>query len=548
MRSIHFHDRSPLMAAMVSCCLFAFRAQAQDRPSESDMFGPPAQAPPSSGAAEAGAPVAAGAATTPAANPAAPITPQPSAAPDSRDEAILGQTESKMFNDELGPADPLTIGGQLYLRAQSTTLQGQNLKDARTDMPTLLDVFFDARPNDRVRGFVLGRMTYDPLLPSSTGALGNLGPQSAIGGTAGSASLSSLLSGQTNAPHVLLDQLWLRFDIAHAVFITAGRQHVRWGTARFWTPADFLHLRHRNPLDVFDARTGTTMVKVHVPVESKAWNFYAYGITEGENGLPTLSSLAGAARGEFVLDSTELGLGVYGKPNTRAKFAGDLSSGIGDVDLYGEIAVLDARQSDRVRYDPNATLPSAGTPPSYESPSDAQRDLIEQAVDAIYPSYRQRGYRPQAVVGANYSRKYNDNDVWTIGAEYFYNGLGYSDDQVYPGLVFPHANTLVNPASFFYLGKHYAALYFTMPAPYKLDLHTFTLSTLGNLSDRSFITRLDYSYTLLTHLTFEAFGAVHYGRPSGEFRFRLQTPESLGISVTQPPSLFDVGIGLRMAI
>jgi hypothetical protein len=37
------------------------------------------------------------------------------------------------------------------------------------------------------------------------------------------------------------------------------------------------------------------------------------------------------------------------------------------------------------------------------------------------------------VFGANYSRKYNDNDLWTVGAEYFYNQPGYADASLYPG-------------------------------------------------------------------------------------------------------------------
>ena len=69
-----------------------------------------------------------------------------------------------------------------------------------------------------------------------------------------------------SGPHTLLCQMWLRFDIARTVCVTVGKQHSRWGTARFWTPTDFLHIRRRNPLDVFDARTGTgALLKLHLP-------------------------------------------------------------------------------------------------------------------------------------------------------------------------------------------------------------------------------------------------------------------------------------------
>jgi hypothetical protein len=532
----------PLAAALTlaASLLATPSARAQDRPSENDMFGAPAASEPAAQPSEPSvsqAPAPDASAHQP---PSASAPPAAAANADARGDAILGGNEQPMFSGETAPSDPLTIGGQLYLRSQATFLQGQPLKDATVGMPTLLDVFLDARPNDRVRGFALGRMTYDPILPSSAGSVA-LVPQSSTGGPAGSASLSSLVLTQTNAPHVLLDQLWLRFDIAHELYVTAGRQHVRWGTAHFWMPTDFLHLRKRNPLDVFDARTGTNMVKVHLPIESKAWNFYAYGIAEGQDGKPTLSSLAGAVRAEFVLGANELGLGVFGRQHSNAKFAADLSTGIGDVDLYGEVAVIDAGGSDRVGYEPDAMLPVPGTPPSWQSPDEAKQALAQQTVDALYPVYRDHGYRPQAVGGLSYARKYNDNDLLTVTAEYFYNGLGYANDNPYPGLVFPHSKPLYNPATFFYLGKHYAALSFSLPAPYKLDLHTFTLTTLGNLSDLSFITRFDYSYVLLTHIRLEAYVAVHYGHDTGEFRFALP-------SLHQPPALMDLGVALRMSI
>jgi hypothetical protein len=324
-----------------------------------------------------------------------------------------------------------------------------------------------------------------------------------------------------HGPQLTLDQLWIRFDIAHTVFVTAGRQHVRWGTARFWTPTDYLHLIHRNPLDVFDARTGSSMVKLHVPWESKGWNFYAYGITE-QNG-PTLGTIAGAARAEMVLGTSELGLGALVQEHRKPKWAVDLSTGIWDFDLYGELALRYGSEIDRITYAPVPGT-SVFDPKNYP--------LVEP------PSV---GIKPQAVGGISWSHKYNDNDMLTIGGEYFYNALGYSDPVVYPGLIAPRTPPLSEPPAFFYLGRQYGAVFISVPAPYSLDLHTFTLSTLGNFSDQSFITRFDYGLTLLTHLRFEAFVAAHYGHSNGEFRLGFP---SLGIR----PSLLDLGVALRVAL
>ncbi|HEX3597512.1 MAG TPA: hypothetical protein VHU80_20530 [Polyangiaceae bacterium] len=527
--------------------LVASRALAQDhRPNEDEMFGgkpetpqasPPASAaPPTGGAPPTGAAPPAG--TNPAAATEAQAPAPPSSSPvDSRDEAVLGGHENQMFTEEAAPSDPLRIGGQLYLRAQTTGLAGQHPGNFSFSTPTLADVYFDARPNDRVRGFILGRMVYDPTLPTSSSTVGATTP-SATGGTSGSGSLSSLFGQQSRTPNLFLDQLWLRFDIAHTVFVTAGKQHVRWGTGHFWSPTDFLHFQYRNPLDIFDARTGTTMVKLHLPIESKAWNFYAYGITEAPDATQTIGKIAGAARAEFVVDAAEFGVGAFVRRDQDPRLAGDVSFGIGDFDLYGEIALKNASEIDRVRLNPDASF----TPPGGAT-QDELLTSLKSAVDVLYPVHRDHDYRPQVVGGLSYARKYNDNDTFTVGAEYFYNAFGYSNPDAYPGLVLPRTNALDQPAPFFYLGRHYGALYVTFPSPFKLDLHTFTLSTLGNLSDHSFITRFDYSYVLLTHLRFEAFASARYGNSEGEFRFGVNSP-----LFHLSPAVCDLGVALRLAI
>jgi hypothetical protein len=98
------------------------------------------------------------------------------------------------------------------------------------------------------------------------------------------------------------------------------------------------------------------------------------------------------------------------------------------------------------------------------------------------------------------------------------------------------------------LGQHYAALAISAPGPFSLDDHSFTFSTLGNLSDRSFLSRLDYGLTLLTFLRFNAYVAYHWGQ-NGELNFGLRFPPVMGsdpIKVSQP--LIDVGMGLRLNI
>jgi hypothetical protein len=152
----------------------------------------------------------------------------------------------------------------------------------------------------------------------------------------------------------------------------------------------------------------------------------------------------------------------------------------------------------------------------------------------------------QASGGVNYSFAWKENRQATIGLEYFYNEAGYSDPHPYPILIFQGQ---FKP---FYLGQHYAALYVTAEGPDEQKLTSYTISTLGNLSDGSFVSMLNFSWRVLTYLTFEAYADVHYGTTGGEFKFALNTPAlTYGTNtiapINLPASLFDLGIGFRMS-
>ena len=530
-----------------ACGLFAAApARAQQapaaRPSEQDMFG---GAPAAGASGAAGAPAATTAAPstagTPPAAAAAAATTGTSPGGEGRDDSLLGSGPGgpEHLSDYQAPDNPLQIGGQLYLRSQASGQQGN---DAWTfDAPSLLDVYMDARPNPRVRAFVLGRMSFDPTVaPTTTTSSTTLMNGSAGAITGGSATgFSSFTTAR--GPTSILDQMWIRFDILSRLFITAGKQHVRWGTGRFWQPTDYLHPLKRNPLDVFDVRPGTTMVKLDVPWEERGWNFYGFGVFEDPN-LATgyLKDIAGGARAEIVLLGAEIGLDALVKDTQKPRYGIDFSTGIWELDIHGDVGIRSGE--DFCNVVPAATgrpVNGGGTCPAMGTASMDPTIMTQAAMFDVAPL---TGIKVQAVGGIEWSHKYNDNDMFTLGSEYFYNQPGYSDTSVYPGLLLNSNYTPI--LNFFYTGRQYAALYASFPAPYSWNLTTFTLSTLSNLTDQSFISRLDYSYTLLTHITLEAFVGVHYGHSGGEFRLGFDIP-GLG---SRDPSLIDLGAALRLKI
>lgn len=517
----------------VAVVVTSFAAAAQERPTEADLFG--------------AAPAAAAA--------PAPASATGTAAAPARETEMFGVPEAERQPsgtaarlEEKAGSEPLKIGGQFYLRAGLSARRDQPASQWTLSSPNLLDAYLDARPNDRVRAFVLGRVAFDPTVDSgSTSALG---------------------AAQTGGPKVSLDQLWVAFDIERTVFVTAGRQHVKWGTGRFWSPTDFLHPVRKDPLALFDSRTGTTMLRVHVPWEKRGWNFTAVALLEGSAPAGTqtdaqtgagaaapsgayssadlLGKVAGAARAEVVLGAAEFGLDVIAR---RGKFVNgawqggevkggvDFSAAIWELDVYGDLA-----------------LKTGTDVPLYELvPGGSWTNYLSD-----YRAKSPSGFTPAATLGASWSWKYSDEDTLTLGAEYFFNANGYDDARIYPyllGRALVAGEAAFNP---FYLGQHYAGLFAFVPRPGSWNNTSITLSALGNLSDRSFLARLDWGVTVLTYLSLELYGAVHFGSGDGEFRLGIDVPSFPYVDaagqlqhspeVHLPPPLFDVGVNLRVKL
>ncbi|HET8725231.1 MAG TPA: hypothetical protein VFM53_13630 [Anaeromyxobacteraceae bacterium] len=485
------------LLAALAAGLAAAPAAAQERPSEEELFGKP-DAPPAPPAPPPGK-------EPPAAYPAPPAPAAPAPPEQARMETASPQPAG--FGAPPAPPDPLKIGGMLYLRLDTQWQQGQPISDWVLTSPNLIDLWVDVRPNDRVRGFVLGRAQVNPLVPETVQA-------SALGAAVGT--------------QVVLDQAWIRFDIERVVFVAAGKQQVTWGNARFWNPTDFLHFRKRDPLSVFDQRQGEWMLKLHAPWEKAGWNFYGFLLLSGNEVVDRIGKVGGALRAEVVLGSLELAGEVVARSGTLPRLGLEASFAVWEIDVYGNASLGRGTPNGLPQWNMTAPPDWQAVPPNPGS----------------YESY-QPGFAPQVSAGASWTWRYDDLHTLTIGAEYFYNSLGYSDPAIYPWLI---VNGQYDP---FYVGRNQLGLYVLIPRPWKWYDTTFILSTLANLTDRTFISRLDYSVLLLTYLRLEAYASVHYGVTGGAFRFAIDVPAFppyLPDPVRITPPVADFGLALRLSL
>jgi hypothetical protein len=526
-------------AAALLFGLVASSVFAQGRPAESALFGTPADAGTNSPAALVPA--------APALIRSAPGEDRSTAA--GEQQILTGAPAQDAFAAGLVKEDALKIGGQFYIRAITTISEHQPVGKSSFSVPTLVDVYLDARPTERLRAFVLGRLAYDPLL-SSTAVLTGVP--------------TTVTTFQTvSNPAVYLDQAWLAFDIAHSVFVTAGRQHVKWGTGQYFNPDDFLASQPRNPLAIFDARLGVSMLRVQIPWERTGLSFTAVALFETTQNISTtgttvgssggsvdlisatantsnglLEDVGGAAQVEWDFSGGAVGLNALAQRNRAWRVGSYVTAGVGDFDLYGEAVVKQCLDFPNM-----ATSTTCGASLSNDiiipgSYSGYNFGAIQQPASPLF----------QAVAGLTYAINFEGNKSIILGAEYFYNRASFSAAQ-YPNLIFQGA---FQP---FYLGRNYLAVSATL-----IDTTaktTWVLTNIGNLTDVSFITRLDFLVTILSYLQLESFVAVDYGHLGGEFRLGFDIPNvpvNVGGSAPVPINLVvhativQVGLGLRLAL
>ncbi len=526
-------------------------ALAQDRPSEADLFGsdaPTADAGTSPGGRDEASMFGGEGSLTETLS----STGAADAGSDRDSQQLGAGPVTSKFDTAEAVSDPLKIGGNLLMNAQGYFQETRPFAKGAFSAPMILDVYLDGRPNDRLRAYAVGRLQFDPTRPTGDGS-------STTTTTTGTTSTPSLvgLTGATRAnPSVFLDQLWLRFDIARKVYFTVGRQKVRWGVSRIWYPTDFLNSQPRDALNPFDVRLGVNMVKVHVPVESLGWNFYAYGLLDAVNLTSSgvkLEQLGGALRGEFVLGPAEIGIGGVWQDGRTGRYAVDVSSSLGPFDVFAEAAFRDASDFLLFRY-----------------PSDLTQDNFLSRLNQI-EAYRPKGVMVQVSGGATFQFNYTDKNFAILGVEYFYNPAGYDDPRGYQVKTFAPAllNQKVDPIQnvALYGGKHNVALTLASPGIPGADWITVSLSNIVIINDPAGLTRLDVIFRVLNFLTVQAFGSVFYGQTGGQLRFTL-TPSAINdiaqlselgspgsgdgvrssLSSLLNPALVQAGVLLRLAI
>ena len=437
---------------------------------------------------------------------------------DPRSDDIFSDNETDEDTSDPFEEDTLEMGGSLYFQLSGVIPRTQNLNDYAIQAPGNLDLYLDARPNDRLRGFAKGRVLWNP--------------------SATDGDTPSTFGTSQKRTDALLDELWMRFDAARTVFFTVGQAHVRWGATRIWNPVDVVQPSRKDPLAFYDLRTGVPQVKMHIPVESLGWNFYLLGLLDL---VDTARKAGGAIRSELVFGTVEMGLTGAMRYGMDPKTGVDISAGIGDVDLTGECGLSFARRTPEVQV-------SSGL--EYTVPIFDEDSLILGTEFFYNPG----GYNnlEDAVLD---TLGFSDSEV-ELATQYFQNRDAGDLDAAN---LSPESQEALDKYSQslqqlepFYIGKLYGGALIMLPRPGTWNDTSFTLLTLSNLSDLSALSRFDVSYQALTYLQVQTYISGFWGRP-GELQPGPgawgEIESLLAPLVTIPPrQLLQLGLNLRMSL
>lgn len=412
-------------------------------------------------------------------------------AQDQRDEDIFGGSEpapaaaADPQSRAQGLEDTLQIGGRLEIRSNTGQEEQQKLPAASFTQLKTADIYFDARPNKDMRIFL--RQRFEERTPAT--------PSAAVGGGSNEPNAAC-----TNCIESKIDELWFKWDLNDQVFFTYGKQHLKWGSSRFWNPTDFTALEVRDPFALFDRRLGTELLKVHVPQEKSGNNHYA--IVQFDRARRNDDFLL-ALRSELTVGSSaEFALSAQTGRSHPQRIGADISSALGpfDVNLEAATSKRQQRQFFEGTIDPEA----AQLPVAFED---------------------QGRWFNQASGGLRQTIKYSAEDNFSWGLEYFWNELGYEQRELeLYSLVLSQSQPL-------YAGRRYAGAYLLLPTPGSWNETSFFANAIGNLSDKTYVGRVTATWEIVDAATLEVFASRCFGE-YGELCFKV--PESYKVFAQLP--------------
>jgi hypothetical protein len=114
-----------------------------------------------------------------------------------------------------------------------------------------------------------------------------------------------------------------------------GKQVLQWGRCYLWNPTDLINIEKKSFLRKIGSRDGAYGLKMHIPFGTE---FNIYGYLDARR-INRIDSISGTAKFEFLIGKTEMAFSVWGKRGRNPVYAYDVSTGLLNLLINGEIAL-----------------------------------------------------------------------------------------------------------------------------------------------------------------------------------------------------------------
>lgn len=298
-----------------------------------------------------------------------------------------------------------------------------------------------------------------------------------------------------------INEMFLDISFNYNAFFRIGKQKIKWGTGYRWSPTDFINTERKDPLNPEeDERTGLNGLKMIIPIST--FNIITF---IGVDSLDSILYSSIVLRLEYAYDFFEISSTAYYEKDKRPMFGADFTFGqyfLGGLwDFWSEVSFSMGSNRLFVDFDESIAFP-------------------ENKYYTYYADKDKAFFK--TVVGFSYSK--SDTPEWladsiTFSLEYYYNGDGYANADLYPYAILIAFMENVSVFEPFEMGMHYIGATLMFSELFSLDDTNFTTNYIINLSDLSSILTVSVKYLGIDDLSIEFYVNAAFGEEGTEFYF-----------------------------
>lgn len=441
-------------------------------------------------------------------------------------ETIEAETQKVVDNplnvEEDKKSVALTGGLNSYSTYSATrdNLEGKGrTKDNTFDNYISANLLLDIRLKNNIKGFGNVQLDYFPQGTTENQKFKILGADISV-------------ENKVNAKYSL-KELFIDANYNKKAYFRFGKQVLQWGRGYLWNPTDMINIDRKKFDSNAGYREGAYGLKMHIPFGTKLNIYSFFDVSNTEN----IEELAPAAKVEFLVGNTEMAFSAWTKKDKRSVFGYDISSRIGQFDIWGETSLSYGDNAEKVKIvnneyviykESDKIIPkiSVGTSKSFDIKDEKERFSI---VGEFY--YNGSGFDKNILSDTKTRDTYVEYDTLKADSSDNYNITKSTVTTRAPITIAEYIfnKGLYSPND---MSKYYAATFMTYKKFIISDMN-LNMNVIGNLVDGSMMINPYLSYSNLSDLSI-SFGVTGFaGDKNCEYTINgkgLETTLSAGIT------------------